>query len=73
VVEVERRRVVDELGILPVLHQADENGHLDGGAVMWRAQKRADLPGGSTRATQARRSISSRLMPTPSDGRRTCS
>lgn len=43
VVEVERWRVVDVLRILPVRHQADENGHLDAGAAMRRAQKRADL------------------------------
>jgi hypothetical protein len=44
-VEVERRRVVDVLRILPVRHQADENGHLDLGAAMRRAQKRvADGP-----------------------------
>ena len=43
VIEVERRRVVGVLRILPVRHQADENGHLDAGAAMRRAQKRADL------------------------------
>ena len=42
-VEVKRRRVVDVLRILPVRHQADENGHLDASAAMRRAQKRADL------------------------------
>ena len=41
VVEVERRPVVDVLRIVPVRHQADENGHLDASAAMRRAQKRA--------------------------------
>ena len=40
VVEVERRRVVDVLCILPIRHQADENGHLDASAAIRRAQKR---------------------------------
>jgi hypothetical protein len=46
VVEVKRRRVVDVLRILPVRHQADENGHLDASSAMRRAQKRADLLSG---------------------------
>lgn len=43
VVEVERRRVVDVLRILPVRHQVGEGGRLDMSAAMRRAQKRLGI------------------------------